>query len=588
MANPYSKYTGQRVSAIPAGYLEANARAAASLQSGLASIGEAIGKYYGNKRKDEEEEKQAELDREALRFIMESDSALMDDPPEEVDERNLFSTTDIYVPQNAADPFKREEGKLVWPGEAKEHGTSEHTPEPSVMLPSARKAVVGRKTRERTPEELRDAKIELQNNNMAAFLERYLGKEGPRVSDNIVKLAMDRYDKGKQAAESEYDKAVEAGLSERRVAVSEGAEERAREKQESTEDADKKDRDALVSSLEASGFDSVTLNKVKGAGSLDGMLNILASLPVEDSEDLPANVKTWKYLESQYEGLPEDQKKNLMARFFGVEDSEESKTATQQDLDAFTKINADPDLTDEFKINAGYKLGVYSTKVHAVKFYDNWLSENSDATLEAKDKKAKDLGLTSSKEAEIEALNLKKAQAEEEDRVRAAKSRASRKAEVIEVPGASYQLVKAPGSNNYIPLRLDSDETERLVSKEEADAENRKLAGTGHKWVQDLKDPRGNYKMVSIPPWNLNRELLQPKNPDADGPETVPQNRGPVGNNIPAGALPAPDSFSLNPDGKSITDGNVTIVLGEEFEEGGKTYIFKMGRDGKPYYHQVK
>ena len=27
---------------------------------------------------------------------------------------------------------------------------------------------------------------------------------------------------------------------------------------------------------------------------------------------------------------------------------------------------------------------------------------------------------------------------------------------------------------------------------------------------------------------------------------------------------------------------------GEEFEEGGKTYIFKMGRDGKPYYHQVK
>ena len=60
MANPYSKYTGQRVSAIPAGYLAANARAAASLQSGLASIGEAIGKYYGNKRRDEEEEKQAE------------------------------------------------------------------------------------------------------------------------------------------------------------------------------------------------------------------------------------------------------------------------------------------------------------------------------------------------------------------------------------------------------------------------------------------------------------------------------------------------------------------------------------------------
>lgn len=72
MANPYSKYTGQRVSAIPAGYLEANARAAANLQSGLASIGEAIGKYYGNKRKKEEEEKQAEQIKGINEIIMRS------------------------------------------------------------------------------------------------------------------------------------------------------------------------------------------------------------------------------------------------------------------------------------------------------------------------------------------------------------------------------------------------------------------------------------------------------------------------------------------------------------------------------------
>lgn len=322
MANPYSKYTGQRVSAIPAGYLEANARAAASLQSGLASIGEAIGKYYGNKRKDEEEEKQAELDREALRFIMESDSALMDDPPEEVDERNLFSTTDIYVPQNAADPFKREEGKLVWPGEAKEHGTSEHTPEPSVMLPSARKAVVGRKTRERTPEELRDAKIELQNNNMAAFLERYLGKEGPRVSDNIVKLAMDRYDKGKQAAESEYDKAVEAGLRERSVAVSEktvGISEEnlalAKEKDKRAAEAavteqerldalgrvDKSNRDAIIASLRAKGVKENVLSALSKAGSSEGMLDIWGSLPEESKASIPVSIQELNLLRTDPE-----------------------------------------------------------------------------------------------------------------------------------------------------------------------------------------------------------------------------------------------------------------------------------------------
>ena len=93
MANPYSKYTGQRVSAIPAGYLEANARAAASLQSGLASIGEAIGKYYGDKRKREEEEKQAEQIRGINEIIMRSQKnpskkpkkeAVVDTAPQEV------------------------------------------------------------------------------------------------------------------------------------------------------------------------------------------------------------------------------------------------------------------------------------------------------------------------------------------------------------------------------------------------------------------------------------------------------------------------------------------------------------------------
>ena len=312
MANPYSKYTGQRVSALPAGYLEANARAAASLQSGLASIGEAIGKYYGNKRKDEEEEKQAELDREALRFIMESDSALKDDPPEEVDERYLFSGTDIYVPQNAADPFKREEGKLVWPGEAREFGTSEHTPDPSLVLPSNKKVVVGRKTRERTPEELRDDKLELQNRNMSAFLERYMGKEGPRVSDNIVKLAMDRYDKGKQAAESEYDKAVEAGLSERRVAVSEKTvgiseenlalakekDNRAAEAAETEQErldalarVDKSNRDAIIASLRAKGVNENVLSALGKAASSEGMLDIWASLPDENKASAPVSIQ---------------------------------------------------------------------------------------------------------------------------------------------------------------------------------------------------------------------------------------------------------------------------------------------------------
>ena len=55
MANPYSKYTGQRVSVLPPGYLQANARAAANLAQGIAGIGEAIGKYREDKEEEEEE-----------------------------------------------------------------------------------------------------------------------------------------------------------------------------------------------------------------------------------------------------------------------------------------------------------------------------------------------------------------------------------------------------------------------------------------------------------------------------------------------------------------------------------------------------
>ena len=354
MANPYSKYTGQRVSALPAGYLEANARAAANMQKGIASIGEAIGKYYSDKREKEKEEAQSALDREALRFIMEGDSALRDDPPEEVDERYLFSGTDIYVPQNAADPFKREEGKLVWPGEAREFGTSEHTPDPSLVLPSNKKVVVGRKTRERTPEELRDAKLELQNSNMSAFLERYLGKEGPRVSDNIVKLAMDRYDKGKEAAESEYDKAVEAGLRGRTVKISEEnlalakerdkraaeAAETEQERQDALARVDKSNRDAIIASLREKGVNEKVLSALGKAASSEGMLEIWGSLPEESKASIPVSIQELNLLRTDPEFTAKLKADGLtfgdvIAHKFNALPS---KTTTQLDYEFYKKV----------------------------------------------------------------------------------------------------------------------------------------------------------------------------------------------------------------------------------------------------------
>ena len=43
MANPFGQYTGQRVQALPPGYLAAYGQMATNLQRGLAGAGEQIG-----------------------------------------------------------------------------------------------------------------------------------------------------------------------------------------------------------------------------------------------------------------------------------------------------------------------------------------------------------------------------------------------------------------------------------------------------------------------------------------------------------------------------------------------------------------
>ena len=57
MANPYSKYTGSRISPVPANYLQSTAAMSENLRKGLTSIGEAIGGYLVAKAEKEEEKK---------------------------------------------------------------------------------------------------------------------------------------------------------------------------------------------------------------------------------------------------------------------------------------------------------------------------------------------------------------------------------------------------------------------------------------------------------------------------------------------------------------------------------------------------
>ena len=60
MANPYSKYTGSRISPVPANYLQSTAAMSENLRKGLTSIGEAIGGYLVAKAEKEEEKKKSD------------------------------------------------------------------------------------------------------------------------------------------------------------------------------------------------------------------------------------------------------------------------------------------------------------------------------------------------------------------------------------------------------------------------------------------------------------------------------------------------------------------------------------------------
>lgn len=104
MANPYSKYTGARIQPLPPGYLASNAQAAAALQKGLASIGQAIGDYYGNKRKKEQDE----IDKAAVgSWVEDHASTLPSGVQFKDDESGEVEAIPGYTPPSPIEAYKR-------------------------------------------------------------------------------------------------------------------------------------------------------------------------------------------------------------------------------------------------------------------------------------------------------------------------------------------------------------------------------------------------------------------------------------------------------------------------------------------------
>lgn len=553
MANPYSKYTGQRINPVPAGYLEANARAAANLQSGIASIGESIGRYYSNKRKKEEEEAQGALDYRALQHYMD----------------------------NRGSEFTME-------GDG-EKPASELSPSEAF-----KRAELNRKS------------------NMQSFSELFMGNSGRRVSDKVLKFITQADLEHQNQNINRYNSSVEHGHSAKRAAAAQtsanaqktNAEVREAEfhgkghQEEEEKRQDSKNREALVEALGADGTISENiLNSIKNASTFDGALKILESIPEAQTDNLPANVKTWQWLKKNELGQasPEEVDR-LRNKFFGIEAAAASKTANERDLELWHRIQSNPDLAEEEKLNAGYKLGIYTTKTHAIKFYENYKEKNPNATEAQLELKAKELGLPSPREIEMEILNHKKALFEEKERERAKEAWANKTAEVQEIPGAPYVLVRHPGSNYWTPLRKGSDgEEQRIVTAEEAHNENLRLEKNGVNWiwVQDLADPDGNFILKSKAPWSLNREIFRegggglPKDVE---PPTVPQGEGekkPISHGLDANAQPVDPDFKINPDGSGLSDGRITIQFDRPVEVNDKHYMFKLGRDGKAYYYEI-
>jgi hypothetical protein len=608
MANPYSKYTGSRISPVPAGYLAAAQASAEGVRKSGEKFGDMIGagiaKYYEGKEEargqeawdsykknrgysteegrpeepsapataamDGDSEEVLRLREEKYRTI--SDAVAQKESAQPYDEAGVIKSVDAYKAAMAAQESDRELSGAPTQGEATP--AERYIPTLNERLEAGNAALLG---------------------TLDKYGDRISGKKKKEIFADHERW-IDRTTNQFNADRTHALQKSEQGL--RRGALDQKGELAAREAAD-----ERSDMNALYGVIESQGLvTGKALSALRGAKTLSGMEKAYNAMAEADKDNMPAQVKTWMYLKTQLESqgrTPEEVRESQDIYFGGAQ-----PTANERDIDLWNKIQADPNRSIEDKIHLGYILGAH-TKGLIGDAYNKFIEDNPDATQKESLTYARKIGYVGLFDDEQSSMRLEK------DRMELTRTKEAfkrweedpSKYHVIQTSIPGVQLLQAPGESHWTPFNTGaSGKVVRLSSPEEAKEQNDWMVNNdiNHVWVPDITGPKGTHKLVTKNPLNLREAAIKGKLPKPGEPSDMtpapevgePRQPAPPAENpseppAPEGARPI-EGATISGDGKSVTAGDKTIPVGGTFQQGETTYRVFVGKDGKAYYEKVK
>lgn len=605
MANPYSQYTGSRISAVPSGYLTAATAAAESVRKSGERAGDMIGagiaRYYKGKQQDADDEALGQfIGAMSVPSVEELNRTWQQSAKEENEKRlrgEPFDRDKVVADFDAWEKAKDTPPTAADKMEKLEAGIKAFIDERDAMSPEAFREglnIYFAQKKNLVAEEQFEAQLKKPEGAAASALMEKVGlldgiagdmgwseKELAEAKAQVVGAA--KSGEGTpaqlQAFEAiqnlgwykELDPAQRKVIDQRLFKVEDPDSAVARKKDEET---DKANREAFVALLQEQGrLPQGVIDKFALAGSFAAMDTMFDNLTDEQKGKMPADARTWAAIRSGFPAnTPADEIEKYRRIHFGLEDRE-SRTPAQKEMEAFALINNDPTKTQEEKIRAGYMYGVYSGPETARRYYEAWEKKNPDASEEVKDDKRALLNLPTGVEAEHAKVKLELDQKRLEDakRVEDAIASGGSGVQVMAIPGTnSHKFVKMPTQDHWTLINTGTGKAEdKPISDDQAIEWNKWLedAGIAYRWTPD--NSAAGWSYGSMGGFNMNREFLD----DKKGSTKYPRRPHP-------GAIVAAD-------GKSATIGVNTFTNESRFQDpkDGKWKILII-EDGKVFIQQ--